>query len=565
MTASAPLVVATSPLASEDKAVVAPEDKAVVAPDASKRSSGVDGPNQQAYLESSGEESGADGSGPMNVKRLGRERPAALSSGLVEAGFVFTVVLSMMMSEYFIGGFNIILPPVADALAIPPSARTWPAGVTNLTTAALLQPFARMCDLYGARVVFICGHAWLLVWSLITGFSVNSTMLIVCRAMQGIGAAAFLPAGLALLSQTYRPGPRKNFVFSVYGAFACIGFYFGIFMGAVAAQYLNWRWYFWIGTILGLCLVLSGFLTVPRGLGDVDPDVRMDWWGVVTIVPGLVLVVFAFTDGGHAPDGWRTPYVYVTLIIGILFLVAAVYVQGWVSSQPLLPPEIFKLKYMKRLMGALFCSYGVFGLFLFYASFYIETVLHTSPILSAAWFTPLAVGGMFLAIGGGLVLHIVSNRILMLISGLGFLLSTLLFALIPSSGKSTSFIYWAYIFPAMLGGTIGVDITFNVTNVFITTAMPRRHQAAASGLINSLLYLGIAFWLGIAELAISATQQSKGADSLDPRAQYQIGFWTGVGLAAVSLCLTVTVRMGQAEATMTADERAELERETNGS
>ena len=90
-------------------------------------------------------------------------------------------------------------------------------------------------------------------------------MLIVCRAMQGIGSAAFLPAGLAILSQTYRPGPRKNFVFAIYGAFACIGFYFGIFVGACAtAEYLDWRWYFWIGAIVAWPL---GFLGRLASLG----------------------------------------------------------------------------------------------------------------------------------------------------------------------------------------------------------------------------------------------------------------------------------------------------------
>ncbi|KAK2608512.1 hypothetical protein QQS21_002974 [Conoideocrella luteorostrata] len=497
------------------------------------------------------------------IELLGRQRPEILSNWFSEAFFVFTIVMSMMMSEYFIGGFNIVLPPIANALKIPASSRTWPAGVTNLTTAALLLPFARLCDLYGGRIVFLCGHMWLLIWSLVSGFSQSTTMLIVCRAMQGIGSAAFLPAGLAILSQTYRPGPRKNLVFAVYGAFACIGFYFGIFVGAVTAEYLDWRWYFWVGAIVGLFIGMSGSISIPRNLNDVDPSAKMDWLGAATIVPGLVLVVFAFTDGGHAPDGWKTPYIYVTLIVGILFLSVAVYVQGWVSAQPLLPPDLFKAKYMKRLMLALFFSYGVFGLYLFYASFYIESVMHIKPILTAAWFTPLAVGGMVLAIAGGLVLHIISNKILMIISCLGFVLSVLLFALIPdpaTSDKSTSFIYWAYIFPAMIGGTIGVDITFNVTNVFITTAMPRRHQAAAGGVINSLLYLGIAFWLGIAELGISATIQSRGGHAqVDSREQYQIGFWTGLGLAVASLALVLTIKMGSAEAAMTADEKAEME------
>ncbi|KHN98640.1 drug resistance protein [Metarhizium album ARSEF 1941] len=497
------------------------------------------------------------------IERLGRQRPESLRNRCTEIFFVHTIVMSMVMSEYFIGGFNIVLPPIVDALDMPAPLRTWPAGVTNLTTAALLMPFARLGDLYGGKVVFLCGHLWLMIWSLISGFSQNAVMLIVCRAMQGLGSAAFLPAGLAILSQTYRPGPRKNFVFAVYGACACVGFYFGIFVGAVTAEYLDWRWYFWIGAMVSLVTALSGLISIPRHLGHVNPEARMDWLGVITIVPGLVLVVFALTDGGYAPDGWKTPYIWVTLILGILFLAAAVYVQGWVATQPLLPPDLFKAKYMKRLMTALFLSYGVFGLYLFYASFYIETVMHTRPILTAAWFTPLAVGGMVLAILGGLVLHIIPNKILMIISTIGFMLSVLLFALIPdpaTPGRSTGFLYWAYIFPAMIAATIGVDITFNVTNVFITTAMPLRHQAAAGGLINSLLYLGIAFWLGIGELAISVTVQNRGGhDKVDPREQYQIGFWTAFGLASTSLCLVLTIKMGSAVASMTADERAEAE------
>lgn len=306
---------------------------------------------------------------PLEIERLGRQRPSILPSRLAEAGFVFTIVASMMMSEYFISGFNIILPDVATSLSIPDAARTWPAAVINLTTACLLMPFARLADRHGARTVFLAGHAWLVVWSLICGFSTSPVMLIVCRAMQGLGPGAFMPAGLALLGQTYRPGPRKNVIFSLYGAFACIGFYIGIFLGAVSAELLTWRWYFWIGTCMCLVLVVTGWFFIPRSMGDGDPAIRMDWWGVVTMVPGLVLVVFALTQGNNAPDGWATPYVYVSLTVGGLFLCAAVYVQGWVSEQPLLPAEIFRPKYIKRLFLALFCAYGVFGLYLFYASF----------------------------------------------------------------------------------------------------------------------------------------------------------------------------------------------------
>ena len=175
----------------------------------------------------------------------------------------------------------------------------------------------------------------------------------------------------------------------------------------------------------------------------------------------------------------------------------------------------------------------------------------------------MALGGMVLALGGGAVLHLIPGRLLLVVSGLGFLLSVLLFALLPeAAGASTSSLYWAYVFPAMLCATLGVDIVYNVTNVFITTSMPARLQATAGALINTLLYLGIAFWLGVSELAVSQTLAARGGEaSLSRRDQYRIGFWTGVGLAAVSLLLFSTIKIGQASADMTADEKAALEEE----
>lgn len=187
--------------------------------------------------------------------------------------------------------------------------------------------------------------------------------------------------------------------------------------------------------------------------------------------------------------------------------------------------------------------------------------MHIGPLLTAAWFIPLAAGGFILAVVGGFVLHILSGQLLLIISGLGFLGSSILFALIPDSGKSNTFLYWAFVFPAMILSTIGVDIAFNVTNVFITTSLPSHLQAVAGALITSLLYLGMAFWLGVGEMAVSVRKDIKGAENVDPRSQYQIGFWTGAGLAVASLLIFLTVKMDSAKADLTADEKAKREKE----
>lgn len=182
-------------------------------------------------------------------------------------------------------------------------------------------------------------------------------------------------------------------------------------------------------------------------------------------------------------------------------------------------------------------------------------------MLTAAWFIPLAAGGFILAVIGGFVLHILSGRLLLLISGLGFLGCCILFALIPDGGESNTFLYWAFVFPAMVLSTVGVDIAFNVTNIFITTSLPNHLQAVSGALITSLLYLGMAFWLGVGEMAVSAKKGVEGAENVSQRSQYQIGFWAGAALAVAALLIFITVKVESAKADLTADEKAARERE----
>lgn len=489
---------------------------------------------------------------PSELERLGRERPEVFTSLWMELGFCFALLGSMFVAEYFISGFNILLPDLTEALHIPSNAQTWPASVFSLVTGAFLLPFGRLADMFGGYLVFNIGLAWFLVWSIIAGFSQNYVMLIVCRALQGFGPAAFLPSGIMLLGSIYRPGPRKNLVFSLYGAFAPVGFFTGIFFAGLSAQFIKWCWFFYIGSIILAIVGVASYLCIPNRPEDKsDKDIIMDWWGTATVIPGLVLIVFALTDGSHAPKGWATPYIPVTFIIGWLFIGVFIYIEGWVAEQPLLPPDMFDVKGMKPLALALFFQYGTFGIFLFYASFYIEKVVGAGSLLTAAWFTPMCVGGLFLATIGGLILHLLPGRILLLISGTAYILCALLFAIIP-----VEFNYWAYIFPSMICATLGIDVTYNVANIFITTSMPKARQGLAGAFMNSLLFLGIAVFLSFADLAVSQTENR------GERESYKVAFWLATALAGAGLIIMfLGVKIGKAKSDLTVDEREELEQE----
>lgn len=450
-------------------------------------------------------------------------------------------------------GFNVILPTLLVKLDIPQAGAVWPAGAFALVTAAFLLPFGRLADKYGAYPIFILGLIWFCVWSVIAGFAINELMLDFCRALQGLGPSAFLSSGVSLMSNMYRPGPRKNLVFSLYGGSAPLGFFFGIFIAGLTGQFLRFGWYFWIGAILLFTTTIAAILTVPNDFQeDKKMSVDMDWLGTALIVSGLILVVFAITDSAGAPTQWKTPYVYILLIIGSLLLGLATYVEGYVAKNPLLPFDLFCIPYIKPLFIAPFFSYGCLGIFLLYGTLYMQDIMGATPLQVSAWFSPMCVGGILVSILGGYVLHLIPGTMLVIVAGLGWTVPSVLFAVAPIGTN-----YWAYVFPSMVCATIGIDITFNVVNIFITTNLSSKRQGLAGALINSLLYLGIAFLLAFADFIQTETA------GLGLKRSYQNVFWYQLACAATALVILASfVRLRKAESDLTVDEREALAAES---
>ena len=372
-----------------------------------------------------------------------------------------------------------------------------------------------------------------------------------------------------IIGSIYRPGPRKNLVFSIYGAAAPGGFLYaipkqvykakltetsiGIFFAGVTAEYSTWGWYFWIGTILAAITAVTSYLSIPSDISEKRNSLTkpsMDWWGAILIVTGLILVTFSIIDSAHAPQKWKTPYIYILFIVGSVLLCASIYVEGWVAKQPLLPASLFRVPRMPALFAALFLTYGSLGIFLLYATFYMSSQMGATPLQIVAWYVPMALGGCIISTFGGFVLHLLPGTILILIAGTSWIIAPLLFAIAPVGAS-----YWAYIFPSMVCATVGIDITFNVANIFITTSLPKKQQGLAGAIIMLLLHLGIAVFLGFADML-----QSYQLERLGDRGAFQAVFWFEVACAGLALViLTLFVKIDAAQSDLTVEEREELE------
>ena len=164
--------------------------------------------------------------------------------------------------------------------------------------------------------------------------------------------------------------------------------------------------------------------------------------------------------------------------------------------------------------------------------------MNASTLQTVAWYTPMVAGGCIIAIFGGLVLHLLPGTLLLIISGAAWVAAPLLFAIAPQDTT-----YWAYVFPSMVCATIGIDITYNVYNIYITTSTLYNQQGFAGAMVAFLTHYG-----GTVCLALGNIVQEKTRNSLGERKSCQAVFWLEVGYAALATTiLVVFVRIGEAK------------------
>lgn len=176
----------------------------------------------------------------------------------------------------------------------------------------------------------------------------------------------------------------------------------------------------------------------------------------------------------------------------------------------------------------------------------MEETMGASALQTVAWYTPMAAGGCLISLLGGYVLHLVPGTLLLIIAGVAWTVAPLLFAITPIDAN-----YWSYIFPAMLCATIGIDITFNVCNIYITTSTPYNQQGFAGAIVAFLLYFGGIICLAIGDIVKLNTQSSIG-----DRKSCQAVFWLEVGCAGVATMILIGfVRIGKAQSDFTLEEK----------
>lgn len=244
----------------------------------------------------------------------------------------FGILLPIVLLSYFmiILDNSIIFTStakIATDLSLSTQSLAWITNAYALTFGGFLLFAGKAGDLVGRKQFFMIGLIVFSLSSLFVGMATNAMMIIVMRAMQGIGSAILAPSTLALLMDNYE-GQMRIKAIAYYGAAGGLGASFGLVIGGLITTYASWRVGFFINVPIGLGLFGLAWKTLQVSQTSQE---KLDFLGTILSIIGVSTLVYSI-------DG--TNYRTIALIIAIVTLAWFV-MHEYRTKSPIMPLALF--------------------------------------------------------------------------------------------------------------------------------------------------------------------------------------------------------------------------------
>ncbi|MGW6568408.1 MFS transporter [Streptomyces sp. NPDC054975] len=447
-------------------------------------------------------------------------RRSAASLLLLASGASFLAVLDVTV-------VNLAMPDLReDFTSAAFKDLSWVITIYAIIFAALLAPAGRLADALGRRSLFLAGISIFTVASIACAVSPNLTVLLAARAVQGLGAAAMIPASLAIVLMD-APPERRRAAIGQWSASAALAAAVGPALGGVMVDTFGWRSLFLINIPFGLYF-LYGATALPRTAGLGTERKLPDALGTILLGGGVGLLCLGISKGNEW--GWTEASSLVCVIAGPV-LIALCLLRSAKHPAPALEISLWSNRTFALANAAAF-FYGI-ALFswLLVGVLYVTQVWGYSELKAGLAMTPGAFAATVVAMRVGKLPPTYGPKLAttggaVVLAGTGFLLA---FTLPDHS------MFLAYWLPLGILAGVGMGaITTGTATAAALTVSPLRF-AGATGLNQTVRQIGGA--LGIAVLATVVSGTLK--DVADFERIYLIAACASVVVALLGLGLTI--------------------------
>ena len=430
---------------------------------------------------------------------------------------------------------NIALPAIKSSLHFSEVDLQWVQNAYILIFGGFLLLGGRAADLFGRRRFYLLGLGLFTASSLLAGVAPTAGILLLARALQGIGAALVLPAEQSLLVTIFTDKDEFNRAFGIWGAMGAAGGVFGLLLGGVMTQLAGWPWIFLMNVpVGGLALVFSLRLLPESRAGG--PRQRLDVAGALAVT--LAVVLFAYAPIAGQERGWGSPLALGALGLAALLLTGFVAFEARASS-PLVPLRIFRIRNANGANIVSFLVGAAHAPMFFLLSLYLQQALGYDALTAGLAIVPVgAVSLLFSFLALPQLLDHLGSRGVLVVGLLLLAVALLLFARAPVPSN-----YLLDILPASVIAAIGLPCSFVGTNIAAVTAVKPDETGLASGLMNTAQRVGSGIGIAILTAVFVARIGSSAAptSSAALAAGFQAGFLGAAIFAVLGAVLTLVI------------------------
>ena len=425
---------------------------------------------------------------------------------------------------------NVALPSIQESLRFSSADLQWVVDAYAIMFAGFLMLAGRGADIFGQRRTFVTALLVFGLASLAGGLAPTSGVLIIARAVQGLGGAMMAASSLAIITSSFAAGHERHRAIALWGAMNGAGGAAGTLLGGVITQELSWRWVLLINAPIGLAAAFVAAAVVAERRGERR---GFDLLGALVLTIGLLISAYGGVTAGS--QGWGSADALVPIAIGAILLTLFPVVERYATA-PLIPPKAFT-KPLRVVNGiVLLFSAALFPMW-YMGSLYLQQVLALSPLSTGLVFLPMALAIFACAsqagklVGRAGVRPVLGGGLVLMAAGMA------MFARIGDGGSAIQYV----MLPGLLTA-IGIGFSIVPSTIAATQSAGPEKAGLASGLVNTSRQVGGGLGLAILiSIATLYTSHLVGRQHPVPQALtdgFRLGYLIGAGLVAVAAILT---------------------------
>jgi DHA2 family multidrug resistance protein-like MFS transporter len=397
-----------------------------------------------------------------------------------ERGFAMAAVMTMTTMAVFDGSMiNIALPQIARSLDASLGATVWVSNGYLLSAAMTLAIFAALSSRIGFRSIFVFGLGLFTLASVGCALSSSLDMLVIMRVLQGIGGAATLSIGPAILRSVF-PNRLLGRILGLNALLIGTSTAIAPILGGTILSTLSWQWLFAINIPLGIIALLLTLRVIPN-----NPALKrepFDYAGALlsaVALGALIMAADAFTHPGNGDLTTAVIFASIAILTGLAFI--------WVQqrvTKPLLPLNIFSSSRFSLAALTSLASFVSQGITFIALPFLFQSVYGYSALVSALLFTPWPIGIILAAPHAGRLADRYSAAIISTAGLCIFAIGLTLLAMLPEHAKA-----WDICLRSLICG-IGFGCFQSPNNKEMLSNASRENSGYASGVLAIMRTFG---------------------------------------------------------------------------